>query len=85
MSQGRRLLGIAYVSLAASKDLGPNLIVTLVDQQVDVELGVGLSVSILHVNKAHPHKEIIIGHQVLLAKHVEVDGLLFAKVDNCSI
>lgn len=46
------------VSLAASKDLGLDVISTQVDWQVDVELGIQLNACVLLVNEPHHHRKI---------------------------
>lgn len=53
-----------------------------VDRQVKVELGVRLGASILHINKPYSHGEILIGHQVLLVEHLEIDHLPLAEADD---
>lgn len=64
------------------KGLGVNLIWAHVYWQVDVELGVRLSVSILYVGWHHPQGEIHVGHQILLAEHQEIDRLSVAEADD---
>lgn len=73
---------VTYISLMASKDLGLDLISTQVGQQVYMELGVRICVSVPHVDEPHRHREIQVRHRVLHPKHLEVCGFMVAEVDD---
>lgn len=60
----------------ASKYQGLDLINTQADRQVDMELAVQLSVSVLCVDKPHCHRELRVQHQVLHPEYLETDGLM---------